>query len=181
MTLRSYTTSQTARLNWWRIHSRSKCCLWGKGTATVFCDVYGVLLVDSTPHGSTINAAPYRETLKRDSRRLSVKRDHNANERISPAQWRWTSQYCSNGGSLDLLGLVNPSTTITMSWCELSDVHLIPKIKKYLRGQHFHSDVDVQNEVKKWLCAQDAIFMYKKDFTNWYITTVANRFSIVVY
>jgi len=32
--------------------------------ATVFSDVYGVLLVDSTPHSSTINTAPYQETLK---------------------------------------------------------------------------------------------------------------------
>jgi len=36
----------------------------GKGTATIFCDVCVVLLVDSTPHGSTINATPYQETLK---------------------------------------------------------------------------------------------------------------------
>jgi histone-lysine N-methyltransferase SETMAR len=39
------------------------------------------------------------------------------------------------------------------------DFHLVfPKMKKHLRGQRFHSNEDVQNEVKKWLRAQDAIF-----------------------
>jgi hypothetical protein len=34
----------------------------GKVMATVFWDVHGVLLVDFTPCGSTINAAAYEET-----------------------------------------------------------------------------------------------------------------------
>jgi transposase len=37
-----------------------------------------------------------------------------------------------------------------------SDFHLFPKMKKHLRGQRFHS-----NEVKKWLCAQDAFFLLR--------------------
>jgi histone-lysine N-methyltransferase SETMAR len=41
----------------------------------------------------------------------------------------------------------------------LSDFHLFQKIKKQLRGQRFHSDENVQNEVKKWLRAQDAFFL----------------------
>jgi hypothetical protein len=36
----------------------------GKVMATVFWDVHGVLLVDITSSGSTINAAAYQETLK---------------------------------------------------------------------------------------------------------------------
>jgi transposase len=35
------------------------------------------------------------------------------------------------------------------------DFHLFPKMIKHLRGQCFHSSEDVQNEVKKWLRAQD--------------------------
>jgi hypothetical protein len=31
-------------------------------------------------------------------------------------------------------------------------------MKKDLRGHSFHSNEDVQNEVKKWLRAQDALF-----------------------
>jgi hypothetical protein len=41
----------------------------GKLMAIVFWDIHGLLLVDFTPPGSTINAAAYQETL-RDSRRL---------------------------------------------------------------------------------------------------------------
>jgi hypothetical protein len=41
----------------------------GKFMAIVFWDIHGVLSVDFTPPGSTINAAAYQETL-RDSRRL---------------------------------------------------------------------------------------------------------------
>jgi transposase len=46
-----------------------------------------------------------------------------------------------------------------------SDFHLFPKVKKHLRGQLFHSNEDVQNEVKKWSQAQDA-FLSMKDLTN---------------
>jgi transposase len=35
-----------------------------------------------------------------------------------------------------------------------SDFHVFPKMKKHLRGQRFHSNEDIQNEVKKWLRAQ---------------------------
>jgi transposase len=45
-----------------------------------------------------------------------------------------------------------------------SNFYLFSKMKKHLRGQRFHSSEDVQNEVKKWLRAQDALFM--KDLTN---------------
>jgi hypothetical protein len=45
--------------------------------ATIFWDVHGILLVDFTPPGSTINAAAYQETLLRDSRRLFSTRDQD--------------------------------------------------------------------------------------------------------
>jgi transposase len=45
------------------------------------------------------------------------------------------------------------------------DFHLFPKIKKHLRGQCFYSSEDVQNEVKKWLWAQQAFF-FTKGLTN---------------
>jgi hypothetical protein len=35
-------------------------------------------------------------------------------------------------------------------------------MKKHLRGQRFHSNEDVQNEAKKWLCAEDAFFSMKE-------------------
>jgi hypothetical protein len=42
--------------------------------ATVFWDVHGVLLVDFTPPGSTINAAAYQETVKRLKEAIRRKR-----------------------------------------------------------------------------------------------------------
>jgi transposase len=41
------------------------------------------------------------------------------------------------------------------------DFHLFPKMKRHLGGQRFHANEDVQNEVKKWLRAQDAFFSMK--------------------
>ena len=167
MRLASYTAPQTARLNRWPIHSRESAVSreWDG-----YCFQRCLRSSVGWFHTSQFNNkhSSLSGNSKRDSRRFFVKRDHNANKRSSLAQWWWTSQYCCNGGSLDLLGLGNPSTSTTQSWCAPSDVHLNPKIKKHLRGQHFHSSVDVPNEVKKLLCAQDAIFMCKKDLTNWY-------------
>jgi histone-lysine N-methyltransferase SETMAR len=47
-----------------------------------------------------------------------------------------------------------------------SDFYLFPKMKKHLRGQHFHFNEDVQNEVKKWLCDQNIFFFSMKDLIN---------------
>jgi hypothetical protein len=38
-------------------------------------------------------------------------------------------------------------------------------MKKHLRGQRFHPNEDVQNEIKKWLHAHDTFFSMK-DLTN---------------
>jgi transposase len=42
-----------------------------------------------------------------------------------------------------------------------SDFRLFPKMKEHLRGLRFNSIEDVQNEVKKWLRAQDEFFFYE--------------------
>jgi hypothetical protein len=72
-----------------------------------------------------------------------------------------TSHCCSNCESLDLLGLENSSTSTTQSWCSPSDFRLFPKMEKHLRCQHLHSNEEVQNEVKKWLCAKDTFFFLR--------------------
>jgi hypothetical protein len=134
--------------------------------ATVFLDVHGVLLVDFTPPGSTINAAAYQETketqgLQRKGPGLLTKglgvlllhdsaRPHNAAATMNILNsWGWEI-------------LPHPPYSPDLA---SSDFHLFPKMKKNLRGQHFHSNEDVQNEVKKWLRAQDAFF-FVKDLTN---------------
>ena len=37
----------------------------------------------------------------------------------------------------------------------------ILKMQEHLRGHHLHSKEDIQNEIKKWLHAQDALFLQK--------------------
>jgi hypothetical protein len=80
-----------------------------------------------------------------------------------------TSQCCRNRESLELLGLGYSSiSTIQSRFCTVGlPSTVFSKMKKHLRGQRFHSNEDVQNEVKKWLCAQDTFFSMK-DLTNLY-------------
>ena len=61
-----------------------------KVTATVFCDVYRVLLVDFIPHGPTINAAAYHEALKRLKEAIwqtDKDVDHNSSSFASASQY----------------------------------------------------------------------------------------------
>jgi transposase len=118
--------------------------------ATVFWDVHGVLLVDFTPPGSTINATACKETLKRLKEAIRCKRPglltkglvllllHN-NARPHSAESLWGSEI-----------LPHPPYSSDLA---LSNFHLFPKMKKHLRGQRFHSSEDVENQVKKWLHA----------------------------
>jgi hypothetical protein len=46
----------------------------GKVMGTVFWDLHGVVLVDFTPPGSTINEAAYQETVKRLKEAIQCKR-----------------------------------------------------------------------------------------------------------
>jgi transposase len=127
--------------------------------ASVFWDVHGVILVDLTPPGSTINAAAYQKTLKRLNEAIRRKRPglltkglgvllHNARPHSAAAtmsllySWGW-----------EILPDPPYSPDLTPS-----DFHLFPKMKNHLRGQRFHSNEDVQNEVKKWFRAQDVFF-----------------------
>jgi hypothetical protein len=62
--------SKAESMTWKHPHSPAKKKLKtvqspGKAMATLFQDVYGVLLVGFTPFGSTINAAAYQETLQK--------------------------------------------------------------------------------------------------------------------
>jgi hypothetical protein len=62
--------SKVKSMTWMHLHSPVKKKFTTlqspeKVMATVFCDVYRVLLVDCTPHGPTINADAYQEALKR--------------------------------------------------------------------------------------------------------------------
>jgi transposase len=115
--------------------------------ATVFWCVHGVLLVDFTPPGSTINAATYQAILKRPG--LLIKglgvlllydnaQPHSAAATVNVLNsWGWEI-------------LTHPLYSPDLA---PSDFHLVfPKSRSRHRGQRFHSNEDVQNEVTKWLC-----------------------------
>jgi hypothetical protein len=74
--------------------------------ATVFWDVYGVLSDDFTPPGSTINAAAHQGTLKR----LKEAIQHKRPELLTKEEF-----FCCNHENLELLGLVNSSTSTIQS------------------------------------------------------------------
>jgi hypothetical protein len=86
--------------------------------ATVFWDVHGVLLVDFTPPGSTINAAAYQETIKRLKEAIRRKRPGLLTKGLGSSSFARqfsTSQCCHNRESLELLGLGNSSTSTIQS------------------------------------------------------------------
>jgi hypothetical protein len=108
-------------------------------------------MVDFTPPGSTINAAAYQKTLKKLKEAIWKKRPGFFTTGV--LLWHYYARPFSAATTVNLL----------KSWCwgilphspdlALSDFHLSPKTNEHLRGQLFHSNEDVQNEVKKWLRA----------------------------
>jgi hypothetical protein len=130
--------------------------------ATVFWDVHGVLLVDFTPPGSTINSTAYQETLKRLKEAIRRKRPGLLTKGLGVLLLHDSARPHSAAATVNLLNswgweiLPHPQHS---PYSAPSDFRLFPKTKTHLRGQRFHSNEDVQNEVKKWLRAQDEFFL----------------------
>jgi hypothetical protein len=131
----------------------------------VFWDVHGVLLVDFTPPGSTVNAAAYQETLKRLTEAIWRKRPGLLTKGLGVLLLHDNARSHSPAATVNLLNswgweiLPHPPYSPDLA---SSDFHLFPKTKKHLIGQRFHSNEDVRNEVKKWLRVQDAFFSVKE-------------------
>jgi histone-lysine N-methyltransferase SETMAR len=134
----------------------------GKVMATVFWDCKGILLVDVTEHGTTVNAAAYCETLKKLKDAIRRKRPgllskgvlllhDNARPHSAKAtqellqQFQWTI-------------LQHPAYSPDLA---PSDYHLFPALKQYLSSQRFESDDDVTTAVKQWLCRQGTDFYHE--------------------
>jgi histone-lysine N-methyltransferase SETMAR len=126
---------------------------------TVFWDRKGVLLVDFMPHGTTINAAAYCETLKRLRRAIQNRRramlthsvcllHYNARAHTATATQQLLESF--NWEVLDHPALSPDLAPI--------DFHLFLHLKKHLAGQKFHEDEVVKNEVTTWLRAQAVEF-----------------------
>jgi hypothetical protein len=122
-----------------------------------------------------MNAAAYQETLK-DSRRLFSARDQDClTKGLGVVLLHDSESTHGTAAAMNLLNswgweiLPHPPYSPDLA---LSDFRVFPMMKKHLRGQRFHSNEDVLNEVKKWLCAQDAFFSMK-DLTNLYIAMIS--------
>jgi len=111
-------------------------------------------MVDFTPPGSTINTAAYQETLKKLKEAIRKNRPGFLNTGF--LLWHNNARPRSVAATVNLL----------ISWCweilphpsyspdlALSDFRLCPKINEHLSGQRFHSNDDIQIEVKIWLRA----------------------------
>jgi hypothetical protein len=87
----------------------------GKVMATVFWDVYEVLLVGLTPISSTINTAVYQETLKETQGGYLAKETRMLTKAVILLHDNARPQCCLSCESLDLLGLGNSFTSTTQS------------------------------------------------------------------
>ena len=130
-----------------------------KMMATVFWDSKGVLLVHFTPHGETVNAANYCETLnllreairrKRPSRlRQGVLLQHDdATPHTAHLTRGWLEKY---GWEI----LPHPPHSPDLA---PSDFHLFGNLMRRLSGCRFENDEGVADEVRGWLNTRDEQF-----------------------
>jgi histone-lysine N-methyltransferase SETMAR len=124
----------------------------GQMMATVFWDVHGVLLVDFTPPGSTINAAAYYRTRKVLKEAIRCMRPVLLTKGLGVHLLHNNAQPHSAAATVNLSNswvwevLPHPPYSPGLA---PSDFHLFPKMKEHLRDLRFHSNKDIQNEVKK--------------------------------
>jgi hypothetical protein len=131
----------------------------GKIMATIYWNWKGVLLVDFTPHGTTINTAAYCETLKglrhpiQNTRRGLLTRSfcllhNNARAHTARAAQQLLQRF--NWEVLD-----HPAHR---SYLLPGDFHLLLHLKKHLPSQKFQEDEKVKHVVATWLHSQAAEF-----------------------
>jgi hypothetical protein len=107
----------------------------GKVMATVFWDVHGVLLVDFTPSGSTINVAAYQETLKRLKEAIRRKRPGLLTKGLVVPLVHDNARPHSSAATVNLLNswgweiLPQPPYSADLA---PSYFHLFPRMKKHI-------------------------------------------------
>lgn len=124
---------------------------------TLFFDCKGPVLVNFTPHGSTITAVSYCDVLRRLRRALRDKRPgggpvillhDNARPHTANASVATVRQF---GWEL----LPHPPYSPDLAPC---DFHVFGPLKRYLAGQRFTSDDDVMGHVRQWFRDQPTDF-----------------------
>ena len=125
--------------------------------ATIFWDSEGVLLVDFTPRGQTVNAASFCQTLNRLREAIRRKRPGRLREGVvllhdnaTPHTANLTRQWLENFG-WEVLPHPPHSPDLAPS-----DFHLFGHLKRHLSGSRFDTDDEVVADVKQWLRSLDA-------------------------
>lgn len=130
-----------------------------KTMATVFWDCRGVILVDFLPHGTSINAVRYCETLDRLRNAIKRKRPgllssgvlllhDNATPHSSAKTQDWLARY--NWEVVE-----HPAYSPDLA---PSDFHLFGPLKQELSGRHFTTDDELKATVLQFFSQQDTDF-----------------------
>lgn len=119
--------------------------------ASVFWDRKGIILVEFLPHGETINAARYCETLKKLRRAIQNKRRGMITKGVCllhdnarPHTANLTKALLDSFG-WDVLDHPPHSPDLAPS-----DYHLFTSLKMHLAGKKFSTDQEVQTAVTNW-------------------------------
>ncbi|VVC28199.1 Ribonuclease H-like domain,Transposase, type 1 [Cinara cedri] len=122
-----------------------------KIVALVFWDHKGIILIEYLPHGETINAARYCETLKKLRRAIQNKRRGLLtsgicllHDKARPHTANVTKQLLDSFGC-DVLNHPPYSPDLAPS-----DYHLFTSLKKHMGGKKCSTDEEVKGAVDKW-------------------------------
>ena len=131
----------------------------GKVMVTVFWDSVGVILVDFTSKGATINSDVYIDTLEKLKARI---------RRVRPAL-KMSKVLLQHDNARPHTSFKTREVISSFGWTTIShppyspdlttsDFHLFGPLKESLRGRHFSSDKEVKTTVRKWLKMQPVEF-----------------------
>jgi histone-lysine N-methyltransferase SETMAR len=132
----------------------------GKVMATLYWDSKGVIHVDYLDQGATINAKYYSHLLKNEVRN-ALRRNRPGKLSGRPLLLHDNARPHTAKKTMKAIGrlgwelLPHPPYSPDLA---PSDYYLFPRMKEYLRGNHFASNEDLKKEVERWLRQQDETF-----------------------
>jgi len=136
-----------------------KCA--GKVLASIFWDQKGILLIDYLPKGQNINADYYSSLLAQLNGILKEKRSGKVTKWVlflhdnAPAHRALATHKKLAYQDFHCLDHSAYSPFVTPS-----DYHLLPGLKKQLKGRHFSSDAKIIAAAETWLDGQPSEFFF---------------------
>jgi len=135
----------------------------GKVLASIFWDQDGILLTDYLKTGLTINTEYYSSLLVQVKDILKEKRPRHGKvtkgvlflHDNAPAHWALVTQK-----KLAYPGFQCLDHPLHSPDLALSDCHLLPGLKKQLKGRHFSSEAEVIAAAETWLDGEPSDFFF---------------------